>query len=208
MNWQEVLKKLRDIFAYADVQSVVYTLEKNGVHAMSAEGDAEFYADGEKERYTQGCFLENNDLETDLLMDSKFWQSTCDEQLPVLRKKDHKKRLLDHYLQYQPKELTNYLMEFNFQYSDLTDEEVLLLIGMLVDARDVYSQHNFDVGKTPQKFHISPHVKKNPMLNWNDNDLPNSCTLQGEPGKISHTNKGRRYHSWKGWRREDGIAIC
>ena len=47
MNWQEVVKLLRDIFAYADVKLVVYTLEENGVHALSAEGDAEFYADDE-----------------------------------------------------------------------------------------------------------------------------------------------------------------
>ena len=30
MNWQEVVKLLRDIFAYADVQIVVYTLGENG----------------------------------------------------------------------------------------------------------------------------------------------------------------------------------
>ena len=51
-------------------------------------------------------------------------------------------------------ELTNYL-EFDFQYSDITDEEMILLIDMLVDARDVYSQHKFDVGKTPQKFNVT-----------------------------------------------------
>ena len=42
MNWQELVKLLRDLFAYADVQLVVYSLEENGVHALSAEGDAEF----------------------------------------------------------------------------------------------------------------------------------------------------------------------
>ena len=47
MNWQEVVKPLRDVFAYADVQLVVYTFEENRVHALSAEGDAEFYADDE-----------------------------------------------------------------------------------------------------------------------------------------------------------------
>ena len=35
MKWQEVVKKLRDVFAYADVQNVVYTFEENGVQAMS-----------------------------------------------------------------------------------------------------------------------------------------------------------------------------
>ena len=42
MTWQEVWKLLRDTFAYADVQIVVYTLEKNWVHTLSAEGDTEF----------------------------------------------------------------------------------------------------------------------------------------------------------------------
>ena len=44
-NWQEVVKLLRDIFAKPDVQIVVYTLEENVVHALSAKSDAEFYAD-------------------------------------------------------------------------------------------------------------------------------------------------------------------
>ena len=42
MNWQKFVKLLRDIFAYADVQIVVYTLEENGVQALSPGGDAEF----------------------------------------------------------------------------------------------------------------------------------------------------------------------
>ena len=161
MNWQEVVKLLRDIFAYADVQLVVYTLEENGVHALSAEGAAEFYADDEIERYSEEFLLENRELETDFSKDSQSCQPTCDEQFPVLREKDHNDRLIDHYLQYQPKELVNYVEDFDFQYSDITDEEMILLIDMLVDARDVYSQHKFDVGKTRQKFHVTlkPNVE-------------------------------------------------
>ena len=64
-------------------------------------------------------------------------------------------RLIEHYLQYQPKELVDYLKEFDFQYSDITDEEMTLLIDMLLDSRDVYSRHKFDVGKTRQKFHVT-----------------------------------------------------
>ena len=65
MNWQEVMKLLRDNFAHADSQILVYTLEENGVHAMSAEGDAEFYADDELERYSEEFFLDNRELATD-----------------------------------------------------------------------------------------------------------------------------------------------
>ena len=36
-----------------------------------------------------------------------------------------------------------------------------LLIDMLIDSRDVYSQHKFDVGKTRQNFHVTlkPNVQ-------------------------------------------------
>ena len=115
MNWQEIVKLLRDIFAYADVQIVVNTPEGNGVHAISTEGDAEFYADNEIERYSEKFFFENGELETDFTRDSKSCQLTCDEQFPVLRGKDHINRLIDHYLQYQPKELTDYVKEIDLQ---------------------------------------------------------------------------------------------
>ena len=42
----------------------------------------------------------------------------------------------------------------DFRYSDITDEEVILLIDTVVVARDVRSQHKFDVGKTRQKFRV------------------------------------------------------
>ena len=151
MNWPEVAKLVRDIFAYADVQIVVYLLEENGVYALSAEGDAEFDAEDEKERYSEELLLENCELKTHFTKDSKSFQPTCDGQFPVLREKDRNNRLTDHYLQYQRKELINYVKEFDFQYSDNTDEEMILLIDILIDARDVYSQHKIDVAKTYKK---------------------------------------------------------
>ena len=38
---------------------------------------------------------------------------------------------------------------------------MIFLIDMVYDSRDVYSQHNFDVGKTRQKFHVKlkPNVE-------------------------------------------------
>ena len=161
MKCKEVVKLFLDIFGYADVEFVVYTLEENGVHELSAEGDAEFYADDEIERYSEEFLLDNRELETTLTEDSKTCQPTCDKQFPVPRQKDHNNRLIDNYLQYQPKQLINYVKEFDFQYSDITDEELKLLIDMLVDAWDVYSQHRFDVGKTHQKFHVTlkPNVE-------------------------------------------------
>ena len=155
MNWQEVVKLLSDIFAYADVQFVVYTVGENGVHALSAESDVEFHANDQIERYSEEFLLQNRELETDFTKDSKSCLPFCDEQFTVLRVKDRSDRLIDHCLQYQPEELINYVKEFNFQYSDITVKEMILLFDMLVDARDVSSQHKFDVDKIRQKFHVT-----------------------------------------------------
>ena len=57
----------------------------------------------------------------------------------------------------------DYVKEFDFQYSDITDGEMTLLIDMLAGVCDVYSQHKFDMGKTRQKFHVvlKPKVELN-----------------------------------------------
>ena len=134
VNWQEVVKLLRDIFAHADVQIVKYTLEENGVHALSAEGNAEFYADAEIERYSEDFCFENRELETDSTKDSKSCQQNCDEQFPVICERDHNNRLSDHYHPYQPKEPINYVKEFDFQYSDITMKK-WYYVKLVIDAR-------------------------------------------------------------------------
>ena len=158
---------------------------------MSAQRNAEFYADGEIERYSEEFFLENRELETDFTKDSESCQPTCDEQFPVLREENDNNRLIDHSPQYQPKELTNYVEEFDFQYSDVTDEEMILPIDTLVDARDAFSQHKFEVGKARQKFHVT--LKLN--IELNDHDLAKFPYPYRQVGEITLTTKGRRYHS-------------
>ena len=122
---------------------------------MSSEGDPDFYAEDDIERYSEKFYLNAKDLETDFSRHAKSCQPTCDEQFPTFREKDYNNQLIEHYLQYQPKELVQYVKEFDFQFSDITDEEMTLLKDMLIDSRDVYSQHNFDVGKTRHKFHVT-----------------------------------------------------
>ena len=155
MSWQEVVKLLRDIFAYSNIRKVVYTLEQNGVNALSSKGDADFCAEDEIERYNEEFYLNDKDLELNFTRDAKSCKPTCGEQFPTFRGKDYNFQLIEHLLQYQPKELVQYVKEVDFQFSDITDEEMTLLIDMLIDSRDVYSQHKFDVGKTRQKFHLT-----------------------------------------------------
>ena len=161
MNWQEVVKLLRDFFAYSNIRIVVYTLKENGVHALPSEGDPDFYAVDEIERYSEEFYLNDQDLETDITRDAKSCQPTCDEQFSTFWEKDYNDQLIEHYLQYQRKELVQYVKKFSFQFSDIAGEEMTFLIDMLIDSRDVYSQHKFDVGKTRQKFHVTlkPNVE-------------------------------------------------
>ena len=159
MNWQDVVKLLRNIFAYSDIQIVVYSVDERAIHALSTEGDPEFYAEDEIDRFSEEFHLNERELETDFTSDAKSCQPVCDEQFPILRQKEQNESLIEHYLEYQPKELIDYIKQFDFQYSDITDNEMILLTDMLVDSKDVYSLHKFDVGKTRQKFHIT--LKRN-----------------------------------------------
>ena len=155
MNWQGVLNFLPDVFAYSHIQVVVYTLESHGADALLSEDDPEIYAEDEVERYSEEFCLAEKDPETDFTKDLKSCQPPCDEQFPILREKELNNRLIEHYMQYQPKELVDYIEEFHLQYSHTTGEEMTLFIDMLLDSRDVYSRHKFDVGKTRQKFHVT-----------------------------------------------------
>ena len=105
--------------------------------------------------------MNDKDSETDFTRDAKSCQPTCDEQFPTLRENYYNNHLIEHYLQYQSKVFVQYVKEFDFQFSDFTNEEMTLLIDMLIDSRDVCSQHKFDVDKTRQKFHVTlkPNVE-------------------------------------------------
>ena len=161
MNWQDVVKLLRDIFAYSDIQIVVYSLDEHAIHAMSAEGDPEYYAKDEIDRYCEEFHLNERELETNFRSDTKSCQPDCDEQFPILRPKEQNEALVEHYLQCQSQELIDYVKHFDFQHSDITDNEMTLLIDMLIDLKNVYSLHKFDVGKTRPKFHVTlkPNVE-------------------------------------------------
>ena len=81
---------------------------------MSSEGDPNFYAEDEIEKYSEEFYLSDRDLETDFTGDAKPCQPTCDEQFPTFREKYYNNHLIEHYLQYQPKELVQYVKEFDF----------------------------------------------------------------------------------------------
>ena len=134
MNWQDVLRLLKDQFAYSSIRVIVYTLEEYGAHALSTDGDQEFYAEDEVERYSEEFHLNEKELETDFTSDAKSCQPTCNEQFRIFRPKEQNNHLIEQYLQHQPKSLVDYIKEFDFQYSDIHDEELTQLIDLLIDA--------------------------------------------------------------------------
>ena len=77
MNWQDVVKLLRSILAYSDLQIFVYSLDEHAVHALSAEGDAHFYAEDEIDRYSEVFHLNERELETDFTNNAKSCQPVC-----------------------------------------------------------------------------------------------------------------------------------
>ena len=89
MNWQQVVQLLRDTFVYSKIRIVVYTLEENGVHAFSTEGDPDFYDEGEFERYSEEFYLNDRYFEMDCTRDAKSCQPTCDEQFSTFGEKDY-----------------------------------------------------------------------------------------------------------------------
>ena len=50
--------------------------------------------------------------------------------------------------------ILNTLKKFDFTQSDLTDDEFRVLLNVLLDDEDVYSNHKKDIGRRKQKFHI------------------------------------------------------
>ena len=75
---------------------------------MSSEGDPDCYAEDEIERYSEEFHFNDKDLETDFTRDAKSCQPPCDEQFLTFREKDYNIQLIEHYLQYQQKELVQY----------------------------------------------------------------------------------------------------
>ena len=87
-------------------------------------------------------------------------------------------------IQNQNKEAVHHIKNFDFLFSDLTDEKLVPIIKLLMDARDVLSQHIFDVWKTRQKF----DNKLEPGTTLEETEVQQSPSISaGKIRKTSHT---------------------
>ena len=156
LSWNEVLKILKDTLTDSGI--LIQIISRNDLDCKTATKptNSEDYIENEIDSYANEWPNEKNELETDFTKDSKSCQPPCKEQFPILRHKELNYDLIDYYLQYQLQEIKDFIKQSDFQYTDLEDEELVILIDMIIDSRDVYSQHKFDIGQTKQKFHVTP----------------------------------------------------
>ena len=109
----------------------------------------------EVQNYTKDWTKKRNELKTDITRVWKSCQLPCTEQIPILRPKQLIDDLIDYHLQYRSQDIKNFRKQFNFRCTNLEDDELFTLIDMIIDSRDVYSQHKFDIGQLKQKFHVT-----------------------------------------------------
>ena len=94
MNWQDVVKLLRNIFASSDIQIVVYSLDEHAIHAMSAEGDPEFYAKNKIDRYSEEFHLNERELKPTSLVTRSLVNQIAMSNFPFYARKKKTKLLL------------------------------------------------------------------------------------------------------------------
>ena len=172
LQWTDVFKLIQDTFTYSGIQIQIITKRETDSIRRNPSSNNERYVEDEVEKYTNEWTKEQDELETDFTKDSKSCQPPCIEQLPILRSKQLNVDLIDYYLQYQSKDNINLIKQFDFRYTDLEDEELVNLIDMIIDSRDVYSQHKFEIGHTKHKFHVT--LKPNSDLR---KQRPSKCPL-------------------------------
>ena len=155
LSWDEVPKILKDTFTDSGIFIQIIFRIKLDCKAVTTPTNSENYIEDEIDNYTNEWTNEKYELETNFTKGSKPCQPPSEEQFPILRPKELNNDLIDYYQQYQPQEIKDFIKQFDFQYTDLEDEELVQLIDMIIDYRDVYSQHKLDIGQTKQKFHVT-----------------------------------------------------
>ena len=151
LQWTDVFKLIQDTFTYSGIQIQIITKKETDSIRRNPSSNNEHCVENDVENYTNEWTKERDELEIDFTRDSESCQPPCTEQFPILGPKQLNDDLIDYYLQYQSQDIKNLIKQFDFRYTDLEDEELVTLIDMIIDSRDIYSQDKFDIGQTKQK---------------------------------------------------------
>ena len=172
LQWTDVFTLKQDTFTYSGNQIQIISSRETDSIRRTPSSNKENYVENEVENYANELTKEGDELETDFTRDSKSCQYLCTEQFPILRLKHFNDDLIEYYLQYQSQDIRNLKKQFDFQTTDLKDEELVNLVDMIIDFWDVYSQHQFDIGQTRQKIHVTLEPNSKPRKKW-----PRKCPL-------------------------------
>ena len=172
LQWIDVLKLIQDTVTYSGIQIQLTIKRETDSIRRNPSSNNEHYVENEIENCTNEWTKGQDELGTDFTRDSKSCQPPCTEHFPILRPKQLNDDLIDYYLQYQSEFNKNLIKQFDFRYTDLEDAELVTLIDMIKDSRDVYTQHKFVIGQTKQKFHLT--LKPNSELR---KQRPSKCPL-------------------------------
>ena len=154
-QWTDVSKLIQHTFTFSGIQIQIITKRETDSIRRTLSSNDEHNVKNEVENYTKDWTKERDKLKTDFTGDSKSCHLPGTEQFPSLRPKQPNDDLIDFCLQYQSHDIKNFIKQFDFRYTDLEDEELLTLIDMIIDSRDVYFRHKFDIGQTRQKLHVT-----------------------------------------------------
>ena len=151
-QWTDFFKLMEDTITYTGIQILIIIKRETDSIRRKSPPNNEHYAENEVENYTNEWIKEQDELETDFTRGSKSCQPRCREQFPTLRPKQMNDDLIDYYLQNQSKDIKKFIKQIDFRYTDLEDEELITFIDMIIDSRDVYSQHNLIWARQSKSF--------------------------------------------------------
>ena len=187
MDWKEVSKIVLDVFRFSGITIYVYVpgWELNSMPALEVfdrESGSEIFEQIGSD-IVQACNSECK-LATDFSADAKnLCRSLVRDEFPRYRNKEQSDQLIkfivtetfksdEHYTSNQQKidSTIQFISEFDFTQSDLSEDEFVDLLQIIIQDIDVYSHHKYDIGKTKHKFHIPlkkmPHSKSNDQAKY------------------------------------------
>ena len=136
LQWINVFNLIQDNFTYSGIQIQIITKRETDSIRGNPSSNNEHYVENEVEKYTNEWTKERDELETDFTR-FKILSTTLHPTISHLETKQLNDDLIDYYLQYQSQDIKILMKQFGFRYIDLEDEELVTLIDMIIDCRDV-----------------------------------------------------------------------
>ena len=115
LQWTDVFKIIQDTFTYSGVQIQIITRRETDSIRLNPSSSNKHYIENEGENSTNEWTREPEELEIYFTRDSKPSQPPCSEQFPTLKPKQFNDVLIEYNLQYQSKDIRDFIIQFDFR---------------------------------------------------------------------------------------------